>query len=143
MRRADLQSAQTRESQTQKTRSAIDSRTRAGVVVRMPATWRANRPPRAQVTATVGGKPPSGLGQNALLDFRLEVTLDGEKLTEAEIKELLGKSDGLALVRGRWVEVDPQRLSRMIEHFSEVEREATEQGHQFCRAAAPTCATVR
>jgi non-specific serine/threonine protein kinase len=106
----------------------------AGVVVRMPATWRANRPPRAQVTATVGGKPPSGLGQNALLDFRLEVTLDGEKLTEAEIKELLGKSDGLALVRGRWVEVDPQRLSRMIEHFSEVEREATDKGISFAEA---------
>ena len=106
----------------------------AGVVVRMPATWRANRPPRAQVTATVGGKPPSGLGQNALLDFRLEVTLDGEKLTEAEIKKLLGKSEGLALVRGRWVEVDPQRLSRMIEHFGEVEREATAKGISFAEA---------
>src|SRR5207249_11876569 len=35
----------------------------AGVVVRMPATWRANRPPRPQVTATVGGKTPSGLGK--------------------------------------------------------------------------------
>jgi hypothetical protein len=30
------------------------------------------------------------------LDFRLEVTLDGEKLREAEIEELLGESDGLA-----------------------------------------------
>src|ERR1035437_7038955 len=106
----------------------------AGVIVRMPATWRANRPLRAHVTATVGGKPPSGLGQNALLDFRLEVTLDGEKLTEAEIKELLGKSDGLALVRGRWVEVDPQRLSRMIEHFGEVEREAIDKGVSFAEA---------
>ena len=106
----------------------------AGVVVRMPATWRANRPPRAQVTATVGGKPPSGLGQSALLDFRLEVTLEGEKLTEAEIKELLGKSEGLALVRGRWVEVDAQRLSRMIEHFSEVERKAADQGISFGEA---------
>jgi superfamily II DNA or RNA helicase len=107
---------------------------RAGVAVRMPATWRANRPPRAQVTATVGGKPPSGLGQNALLDFRLEVTLDGEKLTEAEIKQLLGKSEGLALIRGRWVEVDAERLRRMMEHFGEVEREATGKGISFADA---------
>src|SRR6266436_8516444 len=35
----------------------------AGVVVRMPAAWRGNRPPRPRVTGTVGGKPPSGLGQ--------------------------------------------------------------------------------
>ena len=54
----------------------------------------------------------------------MEVTLDGERLTAAEIRELLAKSDGLALVRGRWVEVDRERLSRMMEHFREVERTA-------------------
>src|SRR6202011_3757 len=31
----------------------------AGVVVRMPAAWRASRPPRPQVTAKVGGKAPA------------------------------------------------------------------------------------
>jgi len=106
----------------------------AGVVVRMPATWRANRPPRPQVTATVGGKTPSGLGKDALLDFRMEVTLDGEPLTAAEIKELLAKSDGLSLVRGRWVEVDRERLSRMLEHFQMVERHAANSGLSFGEA---------
>ena len=53
----------------------------AGVVVRMPAAWRGNRPPRPRVTGTVGTKAPAGLGQDALLDFRMEVTLDGETLT--------------------------------------------------------------
>src|ERR1017187_9433837 len=77
----------------------------AGVVVRMPAAWRGNRPPRPQVSAQIGGKAPAGLGQEALLDFQMEVTLDGERLTAAEIHDLLAKSDGLALVRGRWVGV--------------------------------------
>jgi non-specific serine/threonine protein kinase len=107
----------------------------AGVVVRMPAAWRANRPPRPQVSAQIGGKPPVGLGQNALLDFQMEVTLDGERLTAAEIRELLEKSDGLALVRGRWVEVDGERLQRMLEHFREVERTAAENGLGFREAA--------
>jgi SNF2 family DNA or RNA helicase len=106
----------------------------AGVVVRMPATWRANRPPRPQVSAQIGGKAPTGLGQDALLDFQMEVTLDGERLTAAEIQELLEKSDGLALVRGRWVEVDQERLRRMLEHFREVERTATENGLGFREA---------
>src|SRR6516164_3840557 len=106
----------------------------AGVVVRMPANWRANRPPRPQVTARVGGSTPSGLGKDALLDFRMEVTLDGETLTAAEIRELLAKSDGLALVRGRWVEVDRERLSRMIEHFGAVERTAANNGISFGEA---------
>jgi SNF2 family DNA or RNA helicase len=100
----------------------------AGVVVRMPATWQANRPPRPQVTAKVGGKLLSGVGQDALLDFRMDVTLDGETLTPAEVRELLAKSDGLALVRGRWVEVDRERLSRMMEYFGEAERVAAESG---------------
>jgi superfamily II DNA or RNA helicase len=106
----------------------------AGVVVRTPATWRGNRPARPQVTATVGGRAPVGLGKDALLDFRMEVTLDGEKLTAAEIRELLSGSDGLALVRGRWVEVDRERLSRMIEHFRNVERAAAEDGLSFGKA---------
>src|SRR2546427_1110227 len=55
----------------------------AGVVVRMPAAWRGNRPPRPRVTGTVGTKRPSGLGQDALLDFQMAVTLDGEALTPA------------------------------------------------------------
>ena len=100
----------------------------AGVVVRMPATWQANRPPRPQVTAKVGGKVLSGVGQDALLDFRMEVTLNGETLSAAEVRELLAKSDGLALVRGRWVEVDRERLSRMMEYFGQVERTASESG---------------
>ena len=106
----------------------------AGVVVRMPATWRANRPPRAQVTATVGGRPPSGLGQAALLDFHLEVVLDGERLSKAEVQELLRTCDGLALVRGRWVEVDAERLRETLEHFGEIERTAAEQGISFREA---------
>lgn len=106
----------------------------AGVVVRMPATWRANRPPRPKVTGTVGGKAPSGLGLDTLLDFRMELTLDGESLTAAEIAELLTKSEGLAMVRGRWVEIDRDRLSRAIEHFREVERAARENGLSFQEA---------
>jgi non-specific serine/threonine protein kinase len=106
----------------------------AGVVIRMPAAWRASRPPRPRVTAQVGGKPPSGLGQEALLDFSMEVSLDGERLTAEEIAELLAKSDGLAMIRGHWVEVDRDRLSRMMEHFREVERTAASHGLGFREA---------
>ena len=106
----------------------------AGIVVRMPATWPSHRPPRPRVTAKVGGAAPSLLGQNALLDFRMEVTLDGEALTAAEIHKLLAGTEGLALVRGRWVEVDRQQLSRMIDRFSAAERAAARDGLNFSEA---------
>src|ERR1019366_3029690 len=103
-------------------------------VVRMPAAWRGNRPPRPRVTGTVGAKAPSGLGQDALLDFRMEVTLDGEPLTSAEIRDLLAKTDGLAWVRGRWMELDREHLESMIERFREVERTAKDNGLAFGEA---------
>jgi non-specific serine/threonine protein kinase len=103
----------------------------AGVVVRMPASWRGNRPPRPRVTGTVGGKPPSGIGQAALLDFHMEVTLEGESLSAAEIHELLAQSDGLALVRGRWVELDREHLKQAMDRFLAAERAARENGLAF------------
>ena len=106
----------------------------AGVVVRMPAAWRGNRPPRPRVTGTVGTNAPSGLGHDALLDFSMEVTLDGESLTSEEIKVLLAKTDGLALVRGRWIELDREHLQSMIERFGEVERTAKDNGLGFGEA---------
>ncbi|MBI2835955.1 MAG: DEAD/DEAH box helicase [Acidobacteria bacterium] len=106
----------------------------AGVIVRVPTVWRANRPPRPQVTATVGGKPPSGLGTEALLDFKMGVSLDGEPLTRAEIEQLLAASNGLHLVRGRWVEVDRERLSRMLDEFRAVETAAAKDGLSFGEA---------
>ncbi len=96
--------------------------------MRVPTAWRANRPPRPQVTGTVGGKAPSGLGKDALLDFKMGVTLDGEPLTEAEIEKLLAASNGLHLVRGRWVEVDREKLSRMLDEFRAVEAAAAKGG---------------
>ncbi len=106
----------------------------AGIVVRMPATWPAHRPPRPRVTARVGGVAPSLVGQDALLDFHMDVTLDGESLTAAEIRTLLAGTEGLALVRGRWVEVDREQLGRMIDRFSEAERAAARHGMNFGEA---------
>lgn len=106
----------------------------AGIVIRAPGAWRLNRPPRPQVKATVGTKAPSMLGKDALLDFSVEVTLDGERLTTADIKKLLAGSDGLQLLRGLWVEVDHDKLTRMLEHFRAVEQAAADGGLSFAEA---------
>jgi superfamily II DNA or RNA helicase len=107
---------------------------RAGVVVRMPASWAMGRPSRPQVKATVGTRSPSTLGLDAMLDFDFGVSLDGETLTAAEVKRLLAETDGLALVRGKWVEIDRDRLQRTLDRFTAVERRAREDGLSFVDA---------
>jgi non-specific serine/threonine protein kinase len=106
----------------------------AGVVVRMPATWRANRPARPQVTATVGSRKPSALGLDAVLDFRMGVMLDGEKLTDDEVATLLSGTEDLVLLRGQWVEVDRARFERTMERFRAAEELAARDGLSFAEA---------
>ncbi len=106
----------------------------AGVVVRMPANWRANRPARPQVTATVGSRAPSALGLDGVLDFRMGVMLDGTPLTDAEIATLLSGTEDLVLLRGQWVEVDRARFERTMEQFRAAEELAARDGLSFAEA---------
>ena len=106
----------------------------AGIIVRAPGIWRAGRPARPLVKASVGARPPSLLGTDALLDFSMEVSLEGERLSATEIKALLSGGDGLQLIRGRWVEVDRKKLERMLERFRAIEQAAAENGLPFAEA---------
>ena len=66
-----------------------DAWRRRALIVRMPASWRMNRPSRPEVEATVGSDAPSRVGAEQMLDFDMRVTLDGETLTREEIESLL------------------------------------------------------
>lgn len=114
--------------------SSVPALEQAGVVVRMPATWHANRPVRPQVTARIGARAPSAIGLDGLLDFDHAVTLDGEPLSAEEVETLLTSSDTLVLLRGRWVEIDNKRLERAMQKFREVEALAEQEGLSFAEA---------
>ena len=103
----------------------------AGVVVRLPDWWKGGRPPRPRVSVRVGENRGAGLGADTLLDFSVERTLDGEPLTEAEWESLLNAADGLALVRGKWVEVDPEKMREALAHWRKVEKLSQRGGVTF------------
>lgn len=105
----------------------------AGIVTRMPGTWKSGKPARPVVKASIGTRPPSLLGQEALLDFSMEVCLDGESLSAAELKALLKSGDGLQLIRGRWVEVDQKTIGRLLERFKSISA-AAQDGLPFAQA---------
>jgi len=103
----------------------------AGLVVRVPDWWRARHPPRPEVTVRVGEKKPGLLGMDALLDFSVDVTLGDEKLSPADVRALLASADGLVRVRGRWVELDRERLRELLDHWERVRRGAGTNGLSF------------
>ncbi|MDQ8208297.1 DEAD/DEAH box helicase [Coraliomargarita sp. SDUM461003] len=91
----------------------------AGLLVRLPNWWK-KRGKRPQVSATLGQKKRSSVGKDALLDFRLEVVIDGVPLSAAEIEQLLAGEDGLVLLSGQWIEVDRAKLQQALEHWQAV-----------------------
>ena len=103
----------------------------AGVVVRLPDWWKGGRPPRPRVSVRVGENRSAGLGAGTLLDFSVDRTLDGEPLTEAEWESLLNAADGLALVRGKWVEVDADKLREALAHWKKVQTLSRRDGVTF------------
>ncbi len=106
----------------------------SGVVLRMPASWSTGRPARPRVSAVVGSTAPSTVGLEALLDFKVAVTLGDETLTTAELESLLRAADGLHLIRGRWVELDSGSLGRMVERYRAIENLAGQTGLSFAEA---------
>ena len=106
----------------------------AGLVVRLPDWWNSKRRPRPQVSVTVGGRRPSVLGLNALIDFDIKLTLGGETLSANEVERLLQASAGLVFIKGKWVEVDPNKLAQVLEQWRDVEAQAAAEGVNFAQA---------
>lgn len=104
----------------------------AGVIVRVPDWWRERK--RLSVSVTLGGQAPLALGYDAMLDFSVSVTLDGEPLSDDELRVLMKQDPGLASLRGHWVELDRERLGEVLDHWREVERAVREGGVSFHEA---------
>jgi len=105
----------------------------SGVVVRVPDWWSSRRPPRPRVTVSVGERAPAGLGLDAMLDFQVSLTLGDEQVTEAELRQLRAASAGLVLLKGRWVEVDRERLDEVLRRWKAAEKSARD-GMSFVEA---------
>ena len=85
----------------------------AGVVVRVPDWWQraAPAPPRGRGDASAS-KQPAGLGVDAMLDFAVALTLDGEPLSAAEERRSSRDRAASCCSSGQWVEVDRRAAPR-------------------------------
>ncbi len=100
----------------------------SGVIVRIPDWWGGSRPPRPQVRVRIGERATNLLGANDLMDFKVEVALDGEPLTPEEWQAILGATEGLVLLKGKWVEVDGDKLREVLAHWRKVRAETGRDG---------------
>jgi len=92
----------------------------SGLLVRVPDWWRGGRPPRPRVNVRIGETQSDRLGFDGLMDFSIEVALDGESLSPEDLRQLIAAKEGLVLLKGRWVEMDPDRLKQVLAHWQHI-----------------------
>ena len=56
------------------------------------------------------------------MDFSVEVALEGERLTAAECRQLMAAKEGLVLLKGKWIEIDRDRLNQVLAHWQRIEK---------------------
>jgi non-specific serine/threonine protein kinase len=83
------------------------------------------------VAVTIGEKSKGHFGADAMLDFKVDLALGDRHLTEEEWRRIMASGDGLAYVKGQWIEIDRQKLSEALEHWKRLEANAAEEGISF------------
>ncbi len=68
---------------------------------------------RASATQAPASVTEAEFALRSLLEFRWQLSLGGEQLTEAEVAALAEAKRPLVRLRGQWVRVDPQLLARV------------------------------
>ena len=96
----------------------------AGISCRLPDWWR-RKAASVSLSVTIGEKGKSVLNMDSLLSMTPSLTVDGETLTREDIRRLLAQSEGLAFVKGKWVEVDHEKLRALLEEMGRYDGDLT------------------
>lgn len=87
-----------------------------GILCRIPNWWRH----RGSTDATVRVEGQGLLSTDSILSCRPSLEVDGVPLTEQEIRELLSQTEGLAMLKGKWVEVNHEKLKDLLKTIDDL-----------------------
>jgi non-specific serine/threonine protein kinase len=94
----------------------------SGILVRLPDWWK--KRPRPRVGVSIGDARQKKFDAATMLDFKVQLALGDQQLSQSEWRQLMAADDGLVLLRGQWVEVDRQKLRDALDHWKRLERES-------------------
>ncbi len=97
----------------------------SGVMCRIPDWWR-KKSNSIKLSITVGENEPSKVGLDAIIDFHPTLSIEDDQLTEKELRDFLNMAEGLIQYKGKWVEVNKDKLSAVIKAFDKVKEIAAE-----------------
>ena len=96
----------------------------AGILCRIPNWWR-KKSSTVMLSVKLGEDRPSLLGLDSLLTRIPSLTVDGLPLSEDEIMNLLRQTEGLAFLKGKWIEVNHEKLRNLLTQMEQHRGEIT------------------
>ena len=95
----------------------------SGIAVKVPNWWQTSHATRPEIKVTIGEQSPAHVGADALLDMDASLMLDDVTISETEIQDLLSRSENLVFFKGKWVEVDQEKLNDLLGKWKSVQRQ--------------------
>lgn len=92
----------------------------SGILCRIPDWWK-TQSNSLKISINIGSKTPSQLGFDAIVDFNTQLSLGDETITVEELEKLLSETEGLAFIKGKWVEVDHERLKETLNAYKQAQ----------------------
>ncbi len=95
----------------------------SGIICRIPDWWK-KRSSSVRLSVKFNQKS-SMLGFDTILSMNVALSVNGINLTPEDVKAILQQTEGLALIKGKWVEVDKERLQRLLDKMNRYDKDVT------------------
>ncbi|MCD5411506.1 MAG: SNF2-related protein [Thermodesulfovibrionales bacterium] len=92
----------------------------SGILCRIPDWWKGGASSFKLVVA-IGNTSPNYLGMDSILNFDAQILLGDTVITEKEARRILEESEGLAYIKGKWVEVNSEKLNQVLDLLEKTE----------------------
>ncbi|MFH1077021.1 MAG: DEAD/DEAH box helicase [Pseudomonadota bacterium] len=93
----------------------------SGILCRIPNWWRGKKS-SIRLNIAIGDSKPSLVGMDAILSFNARLLLGDTDISEEEARKLLQESEGLAYIKNKWVDVDPERLKQTLDAYEKAKK---------------------
>lgn len=93
----------------------------AGILCRIPNWWK-NKSSSIKVSISIGSQAPSLLGYDAIMDFDAQLSLGGEQITAEELRKIISEAEGLAFIKGKWIEVNHEKLKEALKAYEQAQK---------------------
>lgn len=103
----------------------VETYEECGVLCRIPNWWK-KKSGGFRISIGIGKDKPSKVGLDNLMSFDPALYLGDSDITIEELRELMEGTEGLKLIKGKWIEVDHDKLKRTLEAYEKAQQMASD-----------------